>query len=703
LCSAFEQDFAEAIAIIKGLKRIRGVRIEINAALFGVEWAATAAKKRYYGVIDRWANAADKNALYVKWEGVARNQLTPLENMDKDTENNTLGLTIIDYADGRAAPTMDDIEDESDGDEEGINSSPNGDGSSAGEEGEGEESETEKAPDEIEIGGTKWKLRAPNAIRTDERKDPRNKMSLNKGDIDVGTIDKIFDFLTPDGWFESMMRYTNPKLLGSTLIDAKLTVGELKQWWGYALAASIHTGTSLDGLWSPLPKPESILPPPSFGQHGMSLNRFKKIRSVLTFGPADAATLEKDPWAFVRPLVDMFNECRADKVHPSWLLTMDESMIAWRGREGVGDPMKCPAISFVPRKPEPLGVELKTTADAMGGVMLRIEICEGKSRHDKQKFFNDTYRDKAPAQKNNVGHCTATSLRIVEPWFGTNRVVAGDSWFASKKLAHLMRSVGLHFIGDVKTNSAQYPKKEITLATGDQQGDWAVYTAKLPALGSSTEPIPIYAVSARRGPSAHCFISTCGTTLPGNAQPIYEAGEDDDAPETLNVEDVALNRFKRRCPRILNDYTQAQPAIDRCVPPVVCSVLPAIRFAPAPAPLSLPCARRHTPSPGARSLTHLRLPASQAQPVPPAYARHGEAPAHEHVLDALRHLHPRYDIRRRFLRAQVHERPIGRLQARHGAPCLQADAQPGGARAQPQRDASGRVSRQAQVLRLTII
>ena len=47
------------------------------------------------------------------------------------------------------------------------------------------------------------------------------------------------------------------------------------------------------------------------------------------------------------------------------------------------------------------------------------------------------------------GHTTATSLRICEKWFGSKRVVYGDSWFASVKLAEAFRQRGLFCFGDV--------------------------------------------------------------------------------------------------------------------------------------------------------------------------------------------------------------------------------------------------------------
>jgi len=103
----------------------------------------------------------------------------------------------------------------------------------------------------------------------------------------------------------------------------------------------------------------------------MTIKRWKKIRSVLSFGPCDELSLRQDNWAFVRPLVDSFNNCREGKVAPGWLLGVDELMSAWRGAQGQLDSRKCPKLSWVPRKPEPLGVECKATGDALSGTIPR--------------------------------------------------------------------------------------------------------------------------------------------------------------------------------------------------------------------------------------------------------------------------------------------------------------------------------------------
>ena len=51
------------------------------------------------------------------------------------------------------------------------------------------------------------------------------------------------------------------------------------------------------------------------------------------------------------------------------------------------------------------------------------------------------------------------TLRCVSNWFGTGRLIVGDSAFASVATAvALLLSVGLHFIGIVKTTTLGFPK-----------------------------------------------------------------------------------------------------------------------------------------------------------------------------------------------------------------------------------------------------
>ena len=69
--------------------------------------------------------------------------------------------------------------------------------------------------------------------------------------------------------------------------------------------------------------------------------------------------------------------------------------------------------------------------------------------------------------------------------------------------------------------------------------------------------MPIYCVTHRRGESVHAFVASCGTTLPGNQVLAYF--EDEEERVGADVVDFELHR---QAPRVLNNFTLAQPAID---------------------------------------------------------------------------------------------------------------------------------------------
>jgi len=58
---------------------------------------------------------------------------------------------------------------------------------------------------------------------------------------------------------------------------------------------------------------------------------FSKDESVMSEDELD----ENDPWRYCRSPLRAFDERRAALIIPSWLMTLDESMAAWTGVEGV--------------------------------------------------------------------------------------------------------------------------------------------------------------------------------------------------------------------------------------------------------------------------------------------------------------------------------------------------------------------------------
>ena len=129
-------------------------------------------------------------------------------------------------------------------------------------------------------------------------------------------------------------------------------------------------------------------------------------------------------------VVGAFNKNRKTRIVAGWLLCVGESMIAWTGNG-------CPHLSFVPRKPEPLGIEVKNLCDATSGVMLFLEIQDNKDMVARKKHRA------AAGDRAGYPAAIATTLRLLECVSEkrvdledrVERACAMDSWFASVSCA----------------------------------------------------------------------------------------------------------------------------------------------------------------------------------------------------------------------------------------------------------------------------
>jgi hypothetical protein len=97
----------------------------------------------------------------------------------------------------------------------------------------------------------------------------------------------------------------------------------------------------------------SLIPHPSFDCH-MSYSRFKDFRRFLPEIWFDFQLKDEgDPWWMFAGAVKEFNDIRRERVHASSWKVIDELMSAWRPRTTALGGL--PNISFILRKPEPLG------------------------------------------------------------------------------------------------------------------------------------------------------------------------------------------------------------------------------------------------------------------------------------------------------------------------------------------------------------
>ena len=225
MCS---QTFAEVKEIIRSLKSVKGVRLEVSAALWGNDFAETADQDEYTGLVDRWNDPKEKTTLMVKWEGYTRCEQAPLDKLDTDADGASLGLKLLPYENGHAAPTL----------QQAPPPPPPPPRPDAGQQQQRAAAAGDDEPAEtVTINQTVWKKEIPEAVKVDARTQDRSKPKLLRNQLSgLDSIDSLFDFFLPKQWITVILKYTNQKLQGHDHVNMQLTSGELKRFMGYMMS-----------------------------------------------------------------------------------------------------------------------------------------------------------------------------------------------------------------------------------------------------------------------------------------------------------------------------------------------------------------------------------------------------------------------------------------------------------------------------------
>ena len=202
------------------------------------------------------------------------------------------------------------------------------------------------------------------------------------------------------------------------------TVGQMIKMFGFLILSTRFESRSRASLWSASPA-SKYRAAPAFGKTGMFRQRFNDLWSCLSFSeqPAtrpDTMTSEQYPWLLVDGFVEKFNDYRQDYFVPSHTICVDESISRWYGQGGFWINIGLPMYMAIDRKPEN-GCEIQNAACGSSGVMLRL------------KLVKTAEEEGANIEEGGDGllHGTVVLKNLVMPWAMTNRIVCGDSYFAS--------------------------------------------------------------------------------------------------------------------------------------------------------------------------------------------------------------------------------------------------------------------------------
>jgi hypothetical protein len=149
-------------------------------------------------------------------------------------------------------------------------------------------------------------------------------------------------------------------------------------------------------------------------------------------------------------LLDGFNEVRGNKIAASIKKVLDESMSSWQPRTTKTGGL--PVLTYVQRKPEPLGTEFKCVADAETGIMLFLEVQRGKEGMRQEKYYKEhgtTMSCTIRLVEGTSYHGQLEEERMRAKNIKRKEITVGDSWFASVNVAEEMAVRGHEFIGPV--------------------------------------------------------------------------------------------------------------------------------------------------------------------------------------------------------------------------------------------------------------
>ncbi|KAL5484079.1 hypothetical protein EMCRGX_G020521 [Ephydatia muelleri] len=235
--------------------------------------------------------------------------------------------------------------------------------------------------------------------------------------------------------------------------------GEHEHWMclGVLYARTLHPMGRIKDLWRT--RDDVFVPPFRMRERfGLARDRFIDWERFLKIWPPGDSD---NKWKYIQPLVDAFNALQRKFVEQGTEVVIDESMGKWipffeNTPEGV------PHLSKIIRNPQGIGVECKNVADAQTGIMLFLEIQEGKEAMAGKK-----YCDRYPKS-------VALTLRMTEFLHGRGHVVHGDSAFASVATCTALLEHSTYFSGLLKIAHKEFPREfcqEMAFSAQAKRGD----------------------------------------------------------------------------------------------------------------------------------------------------------------------------------------------------------------------------------------
>jgi len=288
-------------------------------------------------------------------------------------------------------------------------------------------------------------------------------------DIRLSRMD-AFMMMFPSQQLSLMVELLNEQFTSKRL--KAVTAGELIKFFGVlVLMTRVKVNVRRD-LWKTT-RDSKYTPVYDFGKTGMTRHRFDEIFSCLRWSRQPSRRPEgmehsRWRWMLIDDFVRNFNSHRATKFIPSDLVCVDESMSKWNGLGGNWINVGLPTFISMERKPED-GCEIQNVCCARSKIMMQIKVVAHEDAAATEADGN--------ADDDGVPHAVQVMKQLMNPWLHDGeRIICGDSYFASVRAARHMMEYGIRFIGVVKNATREFPMQHLSSLELNGRGDFRVMT-----------------------------------------------------------------------------------------------------------------------------------------------------------------------------------------------------------------------------------
>lgn len=220
----------------------------------------------------------------------------------------------------------------------------------------------------------------------------------------------------------------------SLLTDMKpVTYEELRRFFGLLFLMGIVDKPDIKSYWSTNP----LLDTPIF-RNSMSRNRFESILMVFHLVDNTANLPREDPdhdkLYKIRPPLSHLQSRFTEVYRPQQNLSIDESMMPWRGRVAFRQ--------FIPSKPIRYGIKLYLCCESKSSFVCKMDIYSGKKGDQVEK-----------------DHGPNVVKRFADSFSGLGHTVFIDSFFSSVELYEHLRKQGTTATGTIRKDRRGLPSQ----------------------------------------------------------------------------------------------------------------------------------------------------------------------------------------------------------------------------------------------------